>query len=63
MPGIGHSAGASMITAGDDPHIKDVFLVMPFTSGTLDAKGLGKNQIGGLWKNREAQIIKSEPGV
>lgn len=51
-----------MVTAGDDPHIKGV-LVMPFTSGTLDAKGLGKNLIGGLWKNREAQIIKSESGV
>jgi hypothetical protein len=52
-----------MVTAGDDPHIKGVFLVVPFTSGTLDARGLGKNLIGGLWKNREAQIIKSESGV
>jgi predicted acyl esterase len=35
--GIGHSGGASMIAAGDDPHIKAVILVMPFTSGSWDS--------------------------
>jgi hypothetical protein len=43
-----------MITAGDDPHTKAFFLVMPFTSGTFDAKGFGENLIGVLWKNRKA---------
>ncbi|KAH8649858.1 Alpha/Beta hydrolase protein [Xylariales sp. PMI_506] len=35
--GIGHSGGAAMIAAGDDPHIKAVILVMPFISGTWDS--------------------------
>lgn len=35
--GIGHSGGASMIAAGDDPHIKAAILVMPFISGAWDS--------------------------
>ena len=52
-----------MITAGDDLRIKAAFLVMPFTSGKLNAKGFGENLIWGLSKSCEAQIIKSELGV
>lgn len=35
--GIGHSGGASIIAAGDDPHMKAVILMMPFFSGVWDA--------------------------
>lgn len=35
--GIGHSSGACMIVAGDDPYVKAVILMMPFFSGGLDA--------------------------
>ncbi|KAH8901565.1 alpha/beta-hydrolase [Thozetella sp. PMI_491] len=35
--GIGHSGGASMIAAGDDPYIKAVILLMPFISGSWDS--------------------------
>jgi predicted acyl esterase len=35
--GIGHSAGASTIAAGDNPYIKTAILVMPFFSGAFDS--------------------------
>lgn len=34
--GIGHSGGAAMIAAGDDPHIKAAILMMPYFSGKFD---------------------------
>ncbi|KAL6892008.1 Alpha/Beta hydrolase protein [Trichoderma evansii] len=39
MWGIGHSGGASMISAGNDDYVKAVILVMPLTSGARDAAG------------------------
>ena len=50
--GIGHSGGASMI-AGNDPRLSVVVLVMPMTSGALDAKGFPEGVLENAWNDRE----------
>lgn len=54
--GIGHSAGASMIAAGDDPYAKAVVLVMPFFSGAFDAKGFPDGMLNRTVAERERRI-------
>jgi uncharacterized protein len=56
--GIGHSGGASMIAAGDDPHVKAVVLVMPFTSGALDAANYPPGVLRRVWEDRESRIAQ-----
>ena len=56
--GIGHSGGASMIAAGDDPYVKAVILVMPFTSGALDAANYPSGMFQQVWKDRESRIAE-----
>lgn len=59
--GIGHSGGASMIAAGDDPRVKVVILNMPFTSGALDASAFPAGTLDQAWRNREAAVASSSP--
>jgi predicted acyl esterase len=58
--GIGHSGGASMIAAGDDPHIKAVILVMPFVSGSWDSTNWPAGIMERVYAERE-QLTK-KPG-
>jgi fermentation-respiration switch protein FrsA (DUF1100 family) len=51
--GIGHSGGASMIAAGDDPNIKAVVLIMPFVSGSWDAQNFPAELTEKLWEERK----------
>ena len=53
--GIGHSGGATMIAAGDDPRVKAVILNMPFYSGAQDAKGFPPGILERAWLDREDQ--------
>lgn len=53
--GIGHSGGASMIAASDDPRIKVAILNMPFTSGKRDIAGFPAGGLEEAWKAREEQ--------
>lgn len=50
--GIGHSAGAAMIAAADDPNIKAVVLVMPFISGAIDRTWYPPDLLDQAWKER-----------
>ncbi|KAF2098965.1 alpha/beta-hydrolase [Rhizodiscina lignyota] len=50
--GIGHSGGASMIAAGDDPNIKAAILVMPFFSGAYDEKNFPDGMMDRVWAER-----------
>ncbi len=59
--GIGHSGGASMIAAGDDPRVKVVILNMPFTSGALDAASFPRGILEKAWRDREATVASSNP--
>lgn len=61
--GIGHSGGASMIAAGDDPRIKAVVLNMPFLSGALDAQGFPAGKLADAWADREATVTAVEPAT
>jgi uncharacterized protein len=54
--GIGHSGGASMIAAGDDPNIKAVVLVMPALSGSYDAAGWPEGLLEKAWEERRAVV-------
>jgi dipeptidyl aminopeptidase/acylaminoacyl peptidase len=60
--GIGHSAGASMIAAGDDPFVKAVVLVMPFTSGAYDAANYPPGVMERVWVEREARLLGKREG-
>lgn len=51
--GIGHSGGASMIAAGDDPRVKAVVLNMPAISGSFDAAGFAPGLLERSWRDRE----------
>ena len=53
--GIGHSGGASMIAAGDDPRIKVTILNMPFTSGKRDAMDFPPEGLEEALQEREDQ--------
>ncbi len=59
--GIGHSGGAAMIAAGDDPRVTVVILNMPFTSGALDAAAFPKGILEGAWRDREATVASANP--
>jgi uncharacterized protein len=61
--GIGHSGGASMMAAGDDPRIKVVILNMPFTSGAGDAAAFPKGILEKAWRDREATVASSHPEI
>jgi uncharacterized protein len=56
--GIGHSGGASMIAAGDDPYIKAVILVMPFFSGAYDSTNWPAGNMDCVYAERE-QLIEN----
>ena len=56
--GIGHSAGASTIAAGDDPYIKAVILVMPFFSGAFDATNWPAGLLQRAYAERE-QLVRA----
>ena len=58
--GIGHSGGAAMIAAGDDPRLKAAIFNMPFTSGALDAKNFPPGILEKAWRDREAAV--ASPG-
>jgi uncharacterized protein len=58
--GIGHSGGASMIAAGDDPYIKAVILMMPFFSGAWDATNWPEG-IMGLVHDERRRIVTETP--
>jgi uncharacterized protein len=59
--GIGHSGGAAMIAAGDDPRVKAIILNMPFYSGAQDAKGFPPGILEKAWRDRETQTAASAP--
>lgn len=52
--GIGHSGGAAMIAAGDDPRLAAAIFNMPFTSGALDAENFPPGILDRAWRDREA---------
>ncbi|KAF7536656.1 hypothetical protein G7054_g4370 [Neopestalotiopsis clavispora] len=58
--GIGHSGGASIIAAGDYPHIKAVILMMPFFSGVWDATNWPEGILG-LVHNERRRIVTEPP--
>jgi uncharacterized protein len=51
--GIGHSGGAAMMSAGDDPRVKVAVLHMPFVSGALDASNFPAGTLARAWRDRE----------
>lgn len=55
--GIGHSGGACMIAAGDDPHVKAVILVMPFFSGKFDAGNFPDGMMQRVWAERRRRVL------
>ena len=63
MWGIGHSGGAVMMAAGDDPRVKAVILNMPFYSGSQDAKGFPPGILEKAWRDRREQTDSPEPTV
>jgi len=54
--GIGHSGGAAMMAAGDDPRVKVAVLHMPFVSGALDASNFPPGMLDRAWRDREAVV-------
>jgi uncharacterized protein len=60
--GIGHSGGASMIAAGDDPRVKAVVLNMPAIAGSFDAAGFAPGLMERAWSAREAAAQNAHPG-
>jgi uncharacterized protein len=52
--GIGHSGGAAIMSAGDDPHIRAVIAVMPWLSGKADAASFPEGLLNEAWKEHEA---------
>ena len=59
--GIGHSGGAAMIAAADEPRVKAVILNMPFQSGASDAKAFPPGTLEMVWKDRQIQTISGDP--
>lgn len=57
--GIGHSGGACMIAAGDDPNVKAVILVMPFTSGKADAMNFVPGSLAMAWEARKEKCLST----
>lgn len=58
--GIGHSGGACMIAAGDDPYIKAVVLLMPFFSGSYDASNYPAGMMERIRHERERLVAGSQ---
>ena len=54
--GIGHSGGAVMTAAGDDPNIKAVICVMPFISGSMEAPTYPEGMIERAWTERRSRV-------
>jgi uncharacterized protein len=50
--GIGHSAGASIISAADDPVMKAAILVMPWLSGRRDQSNFPDGLLERAWEER-----------
>ena len=59
--GIGHSGGAAMIAAADDPRLAAVILNMPFISGRIDAAKFPQGVLERAWRNRESTVVAAEP--
>lgn len=57
--GIGHSGGACMIAAGDDPHIRAVILVMPFFSGAYDKNNFPGGMMDRVWTERRRLVTNT----
>ena len=57
--GIGHSGGAAMIAAGDDPNVKAVIIVMPFLSGKADAANFVPEALADAWAERKQTCLAS----
>lgn len=55
--GIGHSGGAVMIAAADDPRPAAAILNMPFISGAMDAAGFPDGLLAAAWREREAAAV------
>lgn len=58
--GIGHSGGAVMLSAGDDPRLKAAILNMPFMSGKIDAKAFPPGTLDRAWRDREAKTAAKD---
>lgn len=58
--GIGHSGGAAMIAAGDDPRLKTAIFHMPFTSGALDAKNFPPGILEMAWRDRQEAVTSKD---
>jgi uncharacterized protein len=50
--GVGHSGEVAMLSASSDPRLRAVILLMPFTSGALDAKKFSKEVMDKAWEER-----------
>ena len=61
--GIGHSGGAAMMAAADDPRLKAAILNMPFISGAMDARNFPSGIIERAWRDRELNTATSQPEV
>jgi uncharacterized protein len=61
--GIGHSAGASTISVGDDPYIKAVILVMLFFSGAFDSTNWPARTMDRVYAEREKLIEKPDAAL
>ncbi|WP_158930065.1 alpha/beta fold hydrolase [Acidisphaera sp. S103] len=59
--GIGHSGGAAMIAAANEPRIKAVILNMPFQSGSYDAGNFPPGLLGRVWGDRKIQTASGNP--
>jgi hypothetical protein len=58
--GIGHSGGAAMIAAGDDPRLKAAIFNMPFTSGALDSRNFPPGILEKAWRDREETVASAD---
>jgi uncharacterized protein len=53
--GIGHSGGASIIAAADDPRVRAAIFHMPFTSGRRDTKSMPDGYLAEAYEERDAR--------
>ena len=60
--GIGHSGGAVLVAAGDDPNVKAVVAVMPFISGRIDAAAWPEGALERAWVERKERVGTSVAG-
>lgn len=59
--GIGHSGGAAMIAAADEPRVAAIVLNMPFQSGAYDTANFPPGLLQKVWQDREVQTASANP--